>query len=311
VTFGETSFKIGFDNENSISKIEFSTIADGKEFYGIPVGKDKKMTASYTVNETGKVSVETPSDKDKFDDMPAMAVLTPAALAYRNAMGMDMIASIDIEMMGMSFSVPMEVSMRTQLVDGKQLTRTITKINASIMGQTINETSDVFTDGNGNFEYYTDADGNYKVEIEAADGEDSEDMLEDLKDPELFKNAVVKKSGGNTVITVELTNELLNSLMSGDMMGSMGDMTDSIGNQAFEFKDSKMTVIVSSDGYILSAEIKMSGSQKISEESLGVEYEMTMDIKMDITLVEPNEEITVEIPEGYIDYPLQADVSEI
>ena len=72
-----------------------------------------------------------------------------------------------------------------------------------------------------------------------------------------------------------------------------------------------MTVIISSDGYILSAEIKMSGSQKISEESLGVEYEMTMDIKMDMTFVEPDEEITVEIPEGYIDYPLQEVVSEI
>lgn len=301
VSFSETSLKISFDGENSITEIEFATVADGKEFYGLPVGDNKEMTASYKINNVGDVNVEEPSDDEEWEEMPAMAILTPAALAYRKSMGMDVSASINIDMMGMSFSIPMEISTRSQIVDGKTLTRTVTKMNADIMGQTMNENSDVFTDGNGDYEYYTDSDGNYKVNIEENKDEDNQgSAMEDLQDPEILKNAKIKKSGENTVITVELTNELLNSLLSSDLAGDMSDMT----GESVSFDDSELVIVVSSSGYIVSAEMKMSASQKINEPTLGMEYDMSMSVKMDITFLDPNEEITVDIPDGYLDYPL-------
>jgi hypothetical protein len=143
------------------------------------------------------------------------------------------------------------------------------------------------------------------VEIEE---EESNNSVNDLADPDILKDAKIKKSGSNTVFTVELTNDMINKLINSGVtgdMGRMGDIADGMTGDDMTFTDSELVIVVSSDGYIISAEIELKASQQIDEPTLGMSYEMSFSVKMDLIFVEPNEEITVEIPEGYLDYPLQ------
>ena len=299
VRFENTVIRVEFSGESFITKVSFATVISGKEFYGLPVGNEFDMEVSFEVLKlNGDSVVNEPENKNDWDELPAFAMLVPASLVYKDSMGLDVNTQINVSMGKIQMSVPMEVVMRSKLVDGKRLTRVITEME----NNSVTQKNDVFTDGNGDFEYYTDPEGNYKVKIE--DGESDEGISSDLIELYDLKNAKIKKSSANTVITVELTEEMLSKL------GSSGAMSDQMGDfsaDGMKYEKSELVIIVSSDGYIASAETKISGTQSVNQPQLGTEYTLSLTIKMDVVFVHPSENIEVEIPSGYLDYPLLED----
>lgn len=304
VSFDKTELRVDFDKDGFITKVEFSTDASGDEFYGLIVGSDKSMTATFEINSLDEVDVKEPSDDEKWPESEIMAILAPGALVYSEAVGAEVDGKMEMNVMGMEFKIPMKISVRSQTVDGKQLTRTVTEITGIILGQSIEEKNDVFTDGNGDFEYYTHPDGNYKKPIES--DSDKDDSGADLSYEDVFGDATIEKAGRNTVITCNLSQEALESLMSNQMAGGMGDMNNITGADV-AFSKCRVVMVVSDKGYIHSVELEMSANQTIKEESLNMEYEMSISFEMNVTFMDPTEKIVVEVPEGYLEYPLQDD----
>lgn len=309
LTFVIGAVTVIFTAEGDMKSLSLvADISEGTEFYGLPIKGGCRMSLEYKVNGVGDVSVGKADTNEEWPESPARALINPSVLVFANEFEAECDMEIIVGMMGITFTIPMEMYMAGKVADGKELSMVKMKMEAEIMGESINENETVFTDGNGDFEYHVTKDGNYKVAINKEE-DNASDFLFSFDNVELYKNATVTKAGQNTVITITLTEDIMDKLFGA--MNGMTDGEEGVGGMVgsgddMRYETSTLEIVVGSDGNIVSgrSEIKMSQTMDMEDSMMGQTVEMTMTVKLDVSFTKPSEKINIEFPEGYKDYPL-------
>lgn len=191
-----------------------------------------------------------------------------------------------------SLEMPMNMDIKMSGINTDDMMMDM-KMEMEIMGQTVSATS-YYTDGY----YYMDDSTTGKIRY-AMDLKDLQEEMTvagaktDLEKDD-FEELTAEKSGKEYILTYKLKKDSMNETVDA-ALGSMGDMLSG-ADMDIDFSDIAGTMTVNKDGYIYAQTMTIPMSTTVEGQ------DMTFDIHIDITYVDPGKEVTVELPDDLDTY---------
>lgn len=187
---------------------------------------------------------------------------------------------------GSSFEIPMNMDIKVSGVGTDNILMDM-QMNLEILGQSVTTTG-YYTDGYYYMDDSTAGKIKYAMDLEALQEQISTGSAKtDLK-KEDFEELTVEKKDKDYILTFKLKKDSLNETID-SALGSMGDMLSGI-DMNIELSDINGTMTVNKDGYIASQQMTIPMTTAVEGQ------EMTLDIDLECTYVDPGKEVTVELP---------------
>jgi hypothetical protein len=219
----------------------------------------------------------------------AKAIEKTAALkAYEAKLTLDMTT----EAAGISATVPLRIGIKAKDLNGEKPT-VLAVSETTILGETV--TTTVFRAGE--WYYLAVEDMQYKTRVESLTAEldyaaDVSDLLQVLPDKVMEKAEIVKADGAITA-KVALTGEELGEIFA-DLTK---DLAKEMSVDAFDALQAGEVSITVHDGYVESYALSFGVQVSV----LGVVTETA--VSMSLEFISPGEDVTVNPPYGYENYP--------
>lgn len=207
-------------------------------------------------------------------------------------------AEIDVTIgsQGFSITVPIVVDVKGQGI-GTSKAKMYEKMTLTAPGQSVSAT--MYADED--WLYVSESGVEYKISTEdAADmgedpGEEVNDIMRELPEEALDGASEEKYSDGRRVFTVDMNEEDFNETFD-DLVKSLGESVAGTGIEGFGFEDAVVKITVK-NGYISEYDMEF----KITTVLDGVEMDMIVDV--DLTIIDPGQDVTVLIPDSYKAFP--------
>ena len=198
-------------------------------------------------------------------------------------MDIDMEMSMSAE--GMSFDIPMELTVKTAVVDGEEVIES--EISMEMLGMAI-ETKTYTVDGY----VYTETMGQKtKAPVDESDDSTPSFEITDFEEEDIESFEVSEDDDG-TKFDIVLKKGALDDQLGG-MLGE-----DMIGESEVSYKDIKMAVVINDEGYVVKYEIEFEAESDEAGE---------ISAKIDIEVKNPGKEVKIELPDDLDTYEEESD----
>ncbi len=219
----------------------------------------------------------------------------------------DAVIEMNIKMSttGITMEMPVKMEMKASGLTGDSpIVRTITTM--SIMGQ--ETTMDMYQEGKT--AYVTTGGMSFKSSIDEL-GEDSDataqmnQILKSFPEEVLKDVEIITDEDGAKSVEILLTKEVFGELFD-ELANSVGEGANLGEDLTYDFSDMKVKIKVK-DGYVVeySVDFNMNTSMEVGEVIQEINTEASVVIKYN----NPGQDVTVEAPAGYKEFPNMSDIS--
>lgn len=213
-------------------------------------------------------------------------------LSGRKAASISGDMTFKIGMTGLSMEGNAKMSVLFAERDGEK--ESLNTIEVTMLGQTSKQTTyekggKVYSDNGAGLKTVADADPETDSEIDSfLDSETQSELLA------LLETATVTEENGNTVITIAPSEDKLNSILGGDILGGFMEGLDPQEGASVELKNGKITLTLSKENQLLAFCVEISITSSVEEE--GTSMDSTVEITLDLDIASSSTTVTIDAP---------------